>query len=447
MERGWGAPRISPGVPESDGRWDNAGALNSGCPRAETDGSSRPRLRILFVLHRAPGGVRHTTQDLVSVLGDRCESFVLIADPHHLTLGRWDQASQMVAQIEDFWLRTPWTARRIRCEEHRLLYSRLLQRLNPDVLHVRHLLGHSVDLISEARILRIPIVLSFHDYYVACPSIHLLDSDGVFCGGVCTPSSGQCKLPVQWLHDLPLLKGGFLDQWREEMAGVVSAAEAIVITSKATGELMEDVYPGEVAERAVVVEHGRDFPKQHLLAGSPIPGGVVKIVTFGHLASHKGTAVIRELVELDRRRHDRLRFHLLGSGDRRTLGALGEWYGGYRREELPDLVARIRPAFAAILSSWAETYSHTLTEAWSLGLPVLVSRMGAQADRVFRRGGGWVVDIDDIEECYETILQIADDPKRYRTGLAAAHIEGLPSCEEMADAYIRIYETVSTTEM
>ena len=307
------------------------------------------------------------------------------------------------------------------------------------MVHIRHLLCHTLDLIDEAQSQDLPVVLSLHDYYLACPSIQLLDGDGVFCGGACTAHPGQCRLPVRWLHDLPVLKDGFLHLWREEMGVAIDAVNAVITTSEPTRNLMTAVYPQMVEKRTYVIEHGRDFSEQLMLSEPPSPGGEVKIVTFGHLGEHKGTGMIRELVELDRRRHNRLRFHFLGGSREDDLDSVGKWYGAYHRCDLPGLISSIRPSFAAVFSTWAETYSHTLTEAWSLGLPVLVGAGGAPAERVSRKGGGWVLDIEDREACYEAVLRIADDPREYAAGLAEANVNGLPSLEHMARAYLQVY--------
>ena len=51
-----------------------------------------------------------------------------------------------------------------------------------------------------------------------------------------------------------------------------------------------------------------------------------------------------------------------------------------------------RPHLVGLLSIWPETFSHTLTEAWAAGIPVLASGLGALGERVRAHGGGWVLD-------------------------------------------------------
>ena len=65
---------------------------------------------------------------------------------------------------------------------HARNYFQVLVGLGIDLVHIRHLFKHSFDLPSLCRPLGIPVVLSFHDYYFVCPSIHLLDQNAHFCG-------------------------------------------------------------------------------------------------------------------------------------------------------------------------------------------------------------------------------------------------------------------------
>ena len=101
----------------------------------------------------------------------------------------------------------------------------------------------------------------------------------------------------------------------------------------------------------------------------------------------------------------------------------------------------IRPAFVGVFSIWAETYSHTLSEAWAAGMPVLVTDLGAPEERVRAHGGGWVLDHLDPERAYERILAIADDGTEYRRVLAQTGTHSIRTRDAMADDYDRLYRS------
>src|SRR3546814_1920422 len=54
----------------------------------------------------------------------------------------------------------------------------ILVRWGIDLLHVRHMAWHSLNLIDLAGGIGIPVVCSFHDYYSICPTVNLIDDQG-----------------------------------------------------------------------------------------------------------------------------------------------------------------------------------------------------------------------------------------------------------------------------
>ena len=403
------------------------------------EGPRRPpgeRPRVLVVLHDAVGGVRETTRDLLSSLDRRFECFVLTGSPTRLELLR--HTCHGLDPQGSWWLHRAWSHQREGDAEHRAAYLALLDRVRPDLVHIRHLLGHTDELVELCHRRRVPMVLSFHDYYMACPGIHLLDDQGRYCAGQCTPSRGQCRIPVPWLQDLPVLKAGYLDAWRGRVRAMLARIDVFVATSQASLKVLLGVYP-ELARRELhVIEHGRDFAAQLELATVPPVCGPVRIAVPGHMHFHKGSEFLRLLEEHDREREDRFELHFFGTADP-TLRRIGIHHGTYRRSELPSKLAILGVSFVGIFSVWPETYCHTLTEAWAMGIPVLASGLGAQGDRVRSHGGGWVVPVDDVAAAYREVLRVVADPEEYRRVAARARLDGEHTVERMGRAYDHLY--------
>lgn len=402
-------------------------------------GEGRPR--ILYLLHDAGGGVAWTHRDLLSRVGESWEGFVLTGSLHRLWLSRWDPAAGRLSTVETWWPGRAWSHARYRDARYRRIYEQIVDRLGVDLVHVRHLLGHTLDVLDLSRERGLPLVMSFHDFYAACPSVHLLDDHGVYCGGVCTPDLGQCRLPIDWLDDLPVLKSGPLAAWRRAVAAALPADATFVTTSQSARGVMEKVYP-QIAVR--VIEHGRDFERAASVAVAPSAGLPARILVAGNAGYHKGSDYLRRLVALDRRRGRRLEVHVLGRADR-DAEAWAVCHGPYERGEFRPLATEVRPSFAGVFSVWPETYSHTLTEAWSVGLPVLATDLGAPSERITERGGGWLLPPDDVEAAYERITAVLDDPEEYHRRTAEAHVQGLPSVDDMAEAYLAIYDEAVKT--
>jgi glycosyltransferase involved in cell wall biosynthesis len=290
----------------------------------------------------------------------------------------------------------------------------------------------------------IPVVLSFHDYYFACPTVHLVDHRLDYCGGLCSAGDGDCHAPFDRPEgSLPSLKHRFVYQWRAEVQQALAGVDAFVTTSPQAREVHLRALPSLARRQFAVIEHGRDFTSATTAtttSAAPEPGGLVRIAVPGNLDLHKGAELMRAILAHDL--SGRISFELLGDIPEQYAD-LGRVHGPYQRQELAARLTRIAPAFVGIFSIWAETYSHILSEAWAAGVPVIATNLGALRERVQRHGGGWLVDPDDPRGAVETILSIADDPDAYEHGRAGATVVNVRSVAEMSADYIALYRQVS----
>jgi glycosyltransferase involved in cell wall biosynthesis len=150
-----------------------------------------------------------------------------------------------------------------------------------------------------------------------------------------------------------------------------------------------------------------------------------------------------ELARQARLGHPALRFHVVGYTDiDQELRAVGNVTitGPYRSEELGRLVDKTRGRVALFLHEWPETFSYTLTEAWSLGLWPIVRKLGAPAERVTDKKDGSVVDVLDISALAD-ILGLVERVGSNGSGQAVAlshdptpiDITPLPTSDAMRD--------------
>jgi glycosyltransferase involved in cell wall biosynthesis len=141
-------------------------------------------------------------------------------------------------------------------------------------------------------------------------------------------------------------------------------------------------------------------------------------------------------------------FHLVGEYSRELEGTPNlVFHGPYGREEFAGLVRAVAPHFGAVLSIWAETFCHTLTEMWACGLPVVAFDLGAVGDRIRRHGGGWLVGAVTPDAMMEKLAAIAGDAAGFedRLGEVLAWQRGpgaLETCAWMADAYDGLYRSL-----
>lgn len=393
--------------------------------------------RILFVLHEGGGGVPASNRDLLRGLVDRYDCLVLASDGSTLRL--WQAAGADMRLVSAWRLAEPWRVTDTTSPEQSAIARTVLASYGIELVHVRHLFKHTLDLPRVATGLGLPVVVSLHDYYMSCPTVHLLDETDTYCGGICTPGDGACRIPSPMLMGTPPLKHRYVHEWRRSFARILANADALVTTSDNVREVYLRSYPTLRRDAFRIIEHGRDLVQVDDVAVPPRPGERIRILVPGNLDVHKGADLLTRLKELDE--DGRLEFHFLGSVDA-AYRHLGTHHGTYAREEFAERARAIGPAFVGIFSITAETYSHSLTEAWAAGIPVLASNMGALEERIGRHGGGWTLPVDDPEMVYRRICAAADDLEEYERRRAAASIDGLADVAEMAGDYHALYQEV-----
>lgn len=404
----------------------------------------RPRPRVLFVLHSIGGGTAAATEDLISGLEPHYESYLLVSDAEVVTLHRfkgWASGSRQdsMVVVGEWRLDVPISL----TDETHAEYGRIVQSVliehSIEVVHIQHLIGHTMELPEVARDLGIPVVLSFHDFYFVCPTAHLIDDGGRFCGGACSSGQGDCRGGKPRLDTAPHLKHSWVYTWRERVSQMFGEVEAFVTTSESIRDLHLRAFPDLEGRPFEIIEHGRNLPTSAPPVGVvPVAGEPIRVLLPGALVLHKGSKLVRRLVELDRDRQ--IEFHSMGLTDENVPEAVVA-HGAYKRSEFESEARRIGPSFVGIFSITAESFSYVLTEAWAAGIPVLASRLGALGERVTRHGGGWLVDPDSPEEVYRRILEIAADAdgyRRERERTAAAALAS-PTVEEMAFEYTALY--------
>lgn len=393
--------------------------------------------RILYVIHKGGGGTVHTNQDLIRNVGKEYECYVLLSSGQELTLQKY--ANGEFKEIYSWFIKSKWSAKEFYKTEFRNIYFNIINGLNIDMVHIRHLIKHTFDLPEITSRLGIPLIISFHDFYFICPSYNLLDDKNNYCAGKCTESQGQCMVSMVDLNDLPILKK-FIVEWRNQISRVLSNASAFVTTAECVKEIFISIYPQLDTENFKVIEHGRDFIHNTQQPNSyeiPSPEKI-KIVFPGNINNQKGLTLIKALKEEDK--DSILEFHFMGSPDPQ-LRECGIYHGKYDREDFCKIIKNIKPSFIGILSIWPETYCHTLSEAWSCGIPVLTTNLGAQKERTINNEAGWFIDYQNPAKAYQEIIRIAKSPEEYENVARKVKDVKFRTTQEMADDYLKLYNS------
>ncbi len=378
-------------------------------PKVETTGKPR----ILFVISTQTGGTPQTNRDLMQGIRDEYETWLLKCDSKSLELSLIsNDSSKLISSIQ---LNQPIHIYTHRSEEYDHILADWLIRFSIELVHLRHIAWHGLGLFKVCNRLSIPTLFSFHDFYTICPTVKLLDNNLQYCGGICSSTEGHCKTDLWPFDQLPELKNKWVIQWKTMMEYSLKKCDAFVTTSDSARKILIDNFPFLEHSNFNVIPHGRSFRTMRRIGKPPSPFGPVKILVPGNIDDAKGASIISALHEADQ--FAVFEFHILGDSTPELRGNRIVKHGTYKREDFERRVETINPHFGAVFSIWPETYCHTLTELWSIGLPVLAFDFGAVAERVRKTGAGWILPHNDIAVLLSKINKIVFSKPEYQKKL------------------------------
>jgi glycosyltransferase involved in cell wall biosynthesis len=209
---------------------------------------------------------------------------------------------------------------------------------------------------------------------------------------------------VVTLHDLQFVNRRAFDasgmpdpeaDWIVEIGPTLERAATVIVPSEF---ILDIALACSAGIRATVIPPGvrRGFPGA--VAGIPqdfaarAPKHVVAIV--GAIGPHKGSGVLLSLATA--LNASDIGIVVIGYTDTQiTRGWLvpGIVYvhGAYEDGSLADWLGAYRVDTVLFLNRLPESFSYTLSEVWSAGVPVIVPDQGALGERVERDGGGWLL--------------------------------------------------------
>jgi glycosyltransferase involved in cell wall biosynthesis len=221
-----------------------------------------------------------------------------------------------------------------------------------------------------------------HDYYLACPRIDLIDSDGRYCGLAAEERCRGC-----------LAKSGALSavdpaEWRAQSASLLADAARIIAPSRDLADRLMGAFPGS----HIVVQEPEDDSELPRTVTPPrvAPSEAMRVLLLGALNRPKGLWVTVNLARILARRHAPVRITLLGpAADPPALRRSGvRVLGRYRPEDLKDLLAAEKPHVIFFPAIWPETWSFVLTQALRAEAEILAFDIGAISERLKRLGRG-----------------------------------------------------------
>lgn len=405
-------------------------------------------MRIAYVVHGIPperrGGVEIQTERLAVEMarrGHEAAVLVVFPDPNREAGSVREEAR---SGVRIFRIARPQTRLRGTVDPGGEAVTEALRRtvdgIDPEVVHVEHLLNAGLGIVPHLAARPSALVVSVHDNWFWCHRVTMLLPDGGLCTG---PSPEGCLRCAA--HSSKEYRGRgrgdpsrsleFRDRnylaWR-----ALDGAGAIVVPAAAVIEWFDEYGMPGLRSRTVVVP----YSVLPVARSARAEGGRDRLFTVGFVGSierHKGLHV---LVEALRRTATPARLVVRGSGSEayeREVRALSAgldvlWGGPYEPDEVAQVMAGID--LVVLPAVGMETCPIVLLEARASGVPAVVSRTGGVPEAA--GAGGTVVEPGDADGLARALERLADPAAR---AACADRIEPPLGPAEVADRHEAVY--------
>lgn len=300
--------------------------------------------------------------------------------------------------------------RSIYSTEAREKFSKLLDRVQPDIVHLQNIHAHiTPSIIFEAKKRGLPVVWTLHDYKLVCPNAHfLIDTSGTICeacrgGRYYQAVLKRCK---KGSHLASLMAS--IEAYAHQVMGIRGLVDLFLAPSAfLRNKLIENGFPPEK------VVHMPLFLRKDQFEDNGKDEGY--LLFLGKIDSIKGIEVLAEAA----RRAPEVEVLLAGRADDQkaenmlaNLPPNAHYLGMKSGQELKDLLHGARTL--VLPSLWYENQPFVILEAFAAGKPVIASNLGGMKELVKDRERGLLVEPRDPESLSIAMKWVVDHPTESR---------------------------------
>jgi len=352
---------------------------------------------ILHVLHGWGGGSERFVRDLAAT--DRARHHLVFVARGNFERRRYGETLELLdaalsqPPLRQLHLSDPIPSTRLADRNYRAFLHAMVRDFSVDAIVVSSLIGHSLDALRTG----LPTIYMVHDCYPVWPLLHrnLDEPDTVFDADRLRAELGQAGAGFEFAER----DADFWLMLREALADAALKAQArLIAPSHSALSIFLKLQPRLSTLQQSVIPHGiASWPTSVTLPLPAPPARLrLRLLVLGRVRGGKNAQLLRQALPALR---EHAELFLLGAGAEGM-----EFFGqsdahivvNYRNAELPDLLAQVAADAALMLPSLAETFSYTLSELRSFGIPVIATRLGALAERIRDGIDGFLVEPDAV---------------------------------------------------
>ncbi|WP_280553481.1 glycosyltransferase [Halomonas sp. 25-S5] len=346
-------------------------------------------------------------------------------------------------------------------------FAEVLDRVNPDIVHVGHLNHLSTSLLREAALREVPIVFTLHDYWLMCPRGQFMqmfpeDPDNLWasCDG---QEDRKCakRCYARYFSGAPDELDADIDYWTGWVArrmGHVREVTELVDTFIAPSRYLHDRFRddfGLPGRKLVYLDYG--FAQERMAGRRRVEG---EPFTFGYIGTHIPAKGIHDLLRAFGSIGGNARLRIWGrprGQDSESLKRIAEslppdvasrveWLSEYRNQAI------VRDVFdhcdaIVVPSVWVENSPLVIHEAQQARVPVVTADVGGMAEYVHHEVNGLLFEHRSATALAEQMQRLVDTPglaeRLGARGYLYSNSGDIPSVEQ----HVRDVEAIYAREL
>ena len=391
---------------------------------------------ILILIHdweTKTGGTTLHVRDLISGLSDKYNFVILyksnLNEGYALTTIT-DQKEKTIYLKNIF----DYSDYSFKNDEYESILSNIVVDFNISIVHVHHMKYHYFNILRVAKKYNIKTIITLHDFYCLCPTINMLENGNDCC---INKKNKECKNCMKKLKNI---NNNIINIWQKNWHYYLKQFDYIITPSNDTKKYIEKYYDGL---KIRTVEHGIEMKKSNYI---PTLDNKINVAMIGVLCNHKGGNILNKLVNYN---NTKIFYHCFGYSEIEEMKKNRKnyiYHGLYKRENLQKILMDNNINLICFFQKWPETYSYTLNEAISAGIPVLSFDIGAGAERIKKYNFGWTIDINStISEINDKINDVVSDKVNYEEKIDSIKKYNIKNIDQMCCEYDKLYN--NTTEI
>lgn len=324
-----------------------------------------------------------------------------------------------------------------------------LREFRADIVHVMHLQGLTVSVLSVFEEFGMPVVFTANDFWTVCPVVDLRRHDGDLCTG---PEISHCLrciasrnpssrlrnaarvVPGAALEAAERLSRTPLSHFAHSLRQVRAVAERpakirsgmervdrfVAYTELTRGLLLAN---GLGKEKTEVSVYGIEAEGLSVARQMRRPSPTLRVGFVGTIAPHKGPdTLLRAFESLPPEADVSLVMHggmeryesfvkellRIADGDRRV-----SFPGSFTRKEIGRIFAEID--VLVVPSRWYENAPGVILEAFAAGVPVIATNLGGMSELVGHGENGLLFEPEDVTDLARQLRRFLDEPDLLET--------------------------------